>query len=272
LAVRGVHDRRTTGHHEQTVTNHHEPPTTNQQVPDVSFADPVVLAFIVLPILVVVALAVGVWLAWTKAGAPAPRAWRAAGLVTLAAAAWMAVTWAVADSGALRRWDSMPPPFALFALSLFLVALRLAFSTVGRRLALHVPLWALVGVQVFRYPLELAMHRMYERGIMPVQMSYSGLNFDIVTGISAALVAGLVLSGRAGRKVVLAWNIVGMALLLNIVTVAILSTPRFAYFGGVDRLNVWVTYPPFVWLPAVLVAAALAGHLVIFRALLGGRE
>jgi hypothetical protein len=29
-----------------------------------------------------------------------------------------------------------------------------------------------------------------------------------------------------------------------------------------------VTYPPFVWLPAVLVLAALAGHLVIFRALL----
>jgi heme exporter protein D len=28
-----------------------------------------------------------------------------------------------------------------------------------------------------------------------------------------------------------------------------------------------VTYPPFVWLPAVMVLAALAGHLLIFRAL-----
>jgi hypothetical protein len=28
-----------------------------------------------------------------------------------------------------------------------------------------------------------------------------------------------------------------------------------------------VTYPPYVWLPAVMVVAALAGHLLIFRAL-----
>ena len=26
---------------------------------------------------------------------------------------------------------------------------------------------------------------MYERGVMPVQMSYSGRNFDIITGLSS---------------------------------------------------------------------------------------
>jgi hypothetical protein len=68
--------------------------------------------------------------------------------------------------------------------------------------------------------------------------------------------------------VALAWNILGLALLVNIVGVAILSTPRIQLFGP-DRLNVWVMYPPFVWLPAVMVLAALAGHLLIFRALSG---
>ena len=61
-------------------------------------------------------------------------------------------------------------------------------------------------------------------------------------------------------------NVLGFALLLNIVVIAILSTPLFRSFGD-DRLNVWVTYPPFVWLPAVMVLAALAGRLLIFRAL-----
>jgi heme exporter protein D len=32
-------------------------------------------------------------------------------------------------------------------------------------------------------------------------------------------------------------------------------------------VNVFVMYAPFVWLPAVMVLAALAGHLVVFRAL-----
>ena len=55
------------------------------------------------------------------------------------------------------------------------------------------------------------MHRMYERGVMPVQMSYCGLNFDILTGISAPLlVAGLVYRGVAGRRLVRLWNVLGL--------------------------------------------------------------
>jgi hypothetical protein len=42
--------------------------------------------------------------------------------------------------------------------------------------------------------------------------------------------------------------------------------PLFRLFGD-DRVVAFVTYPPFVWLPAVMVLAALAGHLMIFRAL-----
>src|SRR4029453_7841174 len=113
---------------------------------------------------------------------------------------------------------------------------------------------------------DLAMHRMAERGIMPPQMTYTGRNFDIVTGITAILVAALVWSGRGGKQLVLAWDLLGLALLLTVIIVAIVSTPRFAFFGA-DRLNVWVAYPPFVWLPAVLVLAALAGQLIVFRAL-----
>ena len=43
------------------------------------------------------------------------------------------------------------------------------------------------------------------------------------------------------------------------------STPRFHYFGD-QQLNIFIAYSPFVWLPAVMVLAALGGHLVIFRA------
>jgi hypothetical protein len=101
---------------------------------------------------------------------------------------------------------------------------------------------------------------------MPEYMSYSGRNFDIVTGAGAFLVAALILAGRGGRRLAAAWNVLGLALLINVVTVAILGTPRFRYFGE-DQLNVWVTHPPYVWLPAVMVLAALAGHLIIFRAI-----
>ena len=160
----------------------------------------------------------------------------------------------------------MPPPFGLLVLAIIVLAFALAFTRFGRRLAQFVPLWALVAVQAFRLPLELAMHGLYEHGIMPGQMTYTGGNFDIVTGTTAILVAWAVAGGRGGRKLVGAWNVMGLALLINVVTIAILSTPVFRYFGD-EHLNVFVTDTPFVWLPAVMVLAALSGHLLIFRAL-----
>lgn len=110
------------------------------------------------------------------------------------------------------------------------------------------------------------MHAMYERGVMPEQMSYSGWNFDIVSGITAIVVGAAAWRGLAPRWLIAAWNTLGLLLLLNIMAIGIASTPRFQAFGP-ERLNVWVTYPPYIWLPAVMVLAALAGHLLIFRAL-----
>jgi hypothetical protein len=231
-----------------------------------SYSDPAVLAFVVIPLILVAALAWAAGYAWRRAGAATPRVVRAVTLTLAGAATWMSVTWVVAASGAFRQWDKMPPPFALLVVAIWLLGARLAFSGLGRQIATYVPLWALVGIQAFRLPLELAMHALADRGIMPLQMSYTGLNFDIVTGATAVIVSGLLAAGRGSRWLVIGWNLLGLALLINIVTVAILSTPRFAYFGQ-DQLNVFVTYPPFVWLPAVMVLAAFAGHLVIFRAL-----
>ena len=58
----------------------------------------------------------------------------------------------------------------------------------------------------------------------------------------------------------------GFVLLVNIVGIAIVSTPVFGWFGN-DRLNTFVTFPPFVWLPAILVTAALMGHILVWRRL-----
>ena len=108
------------------------------------------------------------------------------------------------------------------------------------------------------------MHRAYTEGVMPVQMSYSGRNLDILSGVSAGLLGLALARGPVPRWLVTAWNLGGLALLVNIVTVAVISTPLFRWFGD-DKLNTWVTYPPFVWLPAVMVTAALIGHLLVFR-------
>lgn len=228
--------------------------------------DVVVLSFVLIPVFLVVFLAAADAAASRRLGEQHVAVRRAVTLIVLGAT-WMTATWWAAASGVLRNWQAMPPPFAFLVAAILALACAIAFGPPGRRLSEGLPLWLLVSVQGFRLPLELAMHAMYERGVMPQQMSYSGRNFDIVTGTTALIVGAVVWRRGGPRWLVGAWNVLGLVLLVNVVTIAILSTPTFQAFGA-DRLNVWVTYPPFVWLPAVMVLAALAGHLVIFRALL----
>lgn len=235
-------------------------------MPPFRWSDPVVVAFVAIPIALAVTLVWATFTSWRRSGASQSASRRATVIVAADAVAWMALTWAAAMSGILQQWDLRPPPFLFVILGTILISLVLAYGGVGTRIAQYIPLWALVAIQSFRLPLELAMHALSERGIMPIQMTYTGRNFDIVTGTTAILVAILVKTGYGGRRLVMVWNVLGLALLVNVVAIAIVSMPLIRAFGD-DHVVTFVTYPPFVWLPAVMVLAALAGHLVMLRAL-----
>jgi len=227
--------------------------------------------FVVLPLAVAAGFVAGCDWADRRLGEPAAaRGRRTAGVAT-GVLAWLLLTFLAAASGVLRRFDTFPPPFAGLVLALTILGVAVPCSPLGTRLVHGLPLWALVGFQVFRFPLELLMHRAYVEGVMPLQMSYSGRNYDILTGISAGLLGWWLAGGRVPRWVVVTWNFLGFALLVNVVAVAIVSTPIFRWFGD-ERLNTFVAYPPFVWLPAVLVTAALMGHVLVWRKLSAERS
>jgi hypothetical protein len=222
--------------------------------------------FVVLPLLVAAGFVLACEWAGRRLGEEVTVRRRRAVRLGTAVVAWLSITAFIAASGVLRWFDAIPPPFAVLVLAVAAIGIAVPWSPLGTRLVRGLPLWALVGSQVFRLPLELVMHRAYVEGIMPVQMSYAGRNYDILSGISAGVLALWLARGSAPRWVVAAWNVLAFALLVNVVTVAIVSTPVFRWFGD-ERLNVWVTYPPFVWLPGILVTAALMGHILVWRKL-----
>jgi hypothetical protein len=187
----------------------------------------------------------------------------------LGAAAWLSLTGGAAAAGWVHA-QGRPPTLAVLLAAMAALAVWVARGSVGGRLAAGLPLAVLVGVQGFRLPLELLMHRAYEEGLMPVQMSYEGPNWDVLTGASALVVAALLAAGRMPKWGVWLWNAAGFALLLNIVAISILSTPIPIRVFHNEPANVWITAFPFVWLPTVMVMAALVGHLIIFRRLQAG--
>jgi hypothetical protein len=193
----------------------------------------------------------------------------AVGVVAIVLILWLVVPAVLASRGVLDRYSPPPAPGFILIGVITLGTVILAFSRFGTRLVGAMPLAGLVGYQVFRVPLEWALHRLYSEGVIPVQMTYAGQNFDIVTGVLAAALGFWLWAGHRTVWLVMAWNIVGLALLINIVTVAILSSPvPFRYFMN-DPANLLPSTFPYVWLPSFLVQAALFGHLLVFRALGG---
>ena len=181
-------------------------------------------------------------------------------------AIWLAAMAAAALSGLLGRFDLRPPPMVIWFASMVVMTLALAWSPFGRRFADKLPFVALIGFQAFRLPLELIMHRAAIAGIMPNVMTYTGYNFDIVTGATALPLALYAWRRPVPRWLIVLWNATGQILLFVIAGVALAASPIFRAFGDAE-LNVWVTQFPYVWI-AVMVAAALFGHVVTLRKLM----
>lgn len=224
-------------------------------VPDPSL--PLELGFVAL----VLAVAGFIVLLVRRAGAPtAP--------VTIGLAGYLTVFYLLGVSGLLA--DAEPPKPLLVLLPALAGALWFALrSRAGEALVAAAPMAALVGVHVFRVPLELMMHAWAQQGALPLQMTFAGLNWDIVTGVGALLLLPFAARSRIG---VLIWNIVGLALLINIVTVAITSIPGPLRLFMDDPPNLLVMRAPYIWLPTFLVQVAFAGHILVFRALRRRRD
>ena len=142
----------------------------------------------------------------------------------------------------------------------------LAFSSFGGSLATKLSFSKLVAFQGFRFPLELVLHSWVNEGVISSTMTWTGSNFDIVTGILALLAIPLVNHFKWMAWIV---NGVGLALLLNVMRVVILSSP-LSFSWHVDPPLELAFHIPYFLIVPVCVAGDLSGHLVLTRKLLEG--
>lgn len=185
--------------------------------------------------------------------------------------AWGTLALIISRSGGFLPMG-LPPRLMVFMFAgLFALLLATRKTDLGRAVD-AVPVGALILLQGFRLPLELVMHQAAVEGVMPPQMTYTGLNFDIITGILGFLVGAWALKGNAPRWALWAFNAIGSALLLAVVVIAVTSMPTPLRMFTNDPPNVWITFVPFVLLPVLLVVCAVWSHVEITRRLLRGAE
>ena len=181
---------------------------------------------------------------------------------------WLLVQSMLSLSGFYTVTTALPPRL-IFALGppLLLLLSRLATAR-GRALLASLRLDMLTLLHVVRLPVELGLYGLYLHRAVPRIMTFEGGNWDILMGLSAPLVYWLVRRRRLSRGALLAWNVLGLALLANIVVVAVLSAPSPVQRLAFAQPNVALLHFPFGWLPAVLVPLVLLAHVAALRQLL----
>ena len=224
-------------------------------------------------LLTIVALAVIMWIALAyRAGEAIDEATgRRWGIrASLFALLWLTANAALAESGVLESMAT-PPPALFYLVALTVAAVLVARSRLGRQVAHATPLAALVALQAFRLPLELVLYCAWLDDTLPKRMTFAGANFDLLSG-ALALPAAWVIH-RFGerhvvaRRIAAAFTLLGVALLLNVITIAVLSSPGPARLFTEGPAVTLLFHAPYTWLVSVLVESALLLHLLALKRL-----
>lgn len=183
---------------------------------------------------------------------------------------WLAAQAVISITGFYyRNTHAQPPAFLLATLPNMLVILVLFITKRGRTFIDGMNLKVLTILHIIRIPVEIVLLWLCMHKVVPQIMTFEGRNFDILSGISAPFIYYIAFRKETYNKwVLLVWNIICLILLINIVSIAILSAPFAFQRFGLDQPNIAVLYFPYIWLPACVVPVVLLSHLASIRLLL----
>ena len=182
---------------------------------------------------------------------------------------WIALQTVISITGFYTVTDITPPRFLLLVLPPLLCIIVLFILPKGRAYLDSLQIKYLTILHIIRIPVEVTLLSLFIYKTIPGLMTFEGRNFDILSGLTAPLIYYYYfIRKRLSHIVLLAWNLICLGLLINIVVNAILSAPfpfqQFAF----DQPNIALLYFPFVWLPCCIVPLVLLSHLVSIRQLL----
>jgi len=190
--------------------------------------------------------------------------------VLLVSIGWMGFNGILAYNGYFEETSAQPPKFILAVAPALLLVILLLATRAGQDFTDKLDLRTLTLLSMIRIPVELVLYWLSVYKLVPDLITFEGRNFDIVAGLTAPIAYILCFKGDriVNKKMLLAWNVISLGLLLNVVINAVLSAPfpfqQFAF----EQPNIAVLHFPFIWLPCFIVMVVFYSHLVAFRRIL----
>ena len=193
---------------------------------------------------------------------------RAAFRVLAGLSVWLIYAGLLGYFGVVKNTAIRPPGIAFIVVPvLFFLFLFTVRTSAGARVALAFPLWIILGTQSFRIGVELFLHQLCIDGLVPKMLAFEGANVDIYVGVSVPLIAWLSTRGRLGIRLALAWNVLGLLALTNVVIRAVLTAPGPFNLIHAEVPNLMMGAFPFMFIPGFFVPLAVVLHVLAIRAI-----
>jgi len=172
-------------------------------------------------------------------------------------------------AGFYSNADLLTMRFPLLVAPSLALGLILFLTRSGRVFIDSLDIARLTLLHVFRIGVEIVLLWLFLHQAVPRAMTFDGRNFDILSGLTAPVVYYFgFIKKRLSARVLIAWNIVCILLLLNVVSSAFLSLPARYQAFGFEQPNIAVGFFPFLLLPSILVPLVIFSHAVIIRRLI----
>src|SRR5258708_5120556 len=180
--------------------------------------------------------------------------------------AWLILLGVLSIRGFFADFSALPPRLIFAMLPPLILVLLFTRSRAGKEFLRHIqPQW-LIYLQSFRILVEIAIWLLVRNGSLPVQMSFEGRNFDMLTGFFSFPVGYYCYVKKSWPPVVaLLYNIGGLVMLVNVVTISALSmpTPLRVFYNQPDSSV--LTRFPFIYVSGLLVPLAYTLHILSLR-------
>ena len=165
---------------------------------------------------------------------------------------------------------SLPPrvPLLVILPLIAIMIFTLFKKTTSELLTITSVSW-LIYIQGFRIIVELIIWGMYREGIVPLETTFEGYNFDIVIGLTAVPLAYYARKEKISVLALMIWNIAGLLVLGNTVRFFLFSVYLPEFLGhSTSLVTVGFVKLPFLLIAGLFMPLAVYIHVLSIKQLL----